>query len=177
MSQPVNWRILCVKLVRIDVFSRFPLFMASGLKSSFIATPSDAKFALVPASSTWNIFQLLEECCQPLDQVSRFWRTSGHFHVDDNGNDLSHFFVIFWTTNSCNLGSRWAREEPKKEISSQYDFQDDGYISSASAVHIQSQGDSIPTSNIAQKCQLGVKRWKLLNQKKFYDQNESIFRL
>ena len=60
----------------------------------------------------------------------------------------------------------WAREEPKKEISSQYNFQDDGYISSTSAVHIQSQEGSIPTSNIAQNRELGVKRWKLLNKTK-----------
>ena len=69
----------------------------------------------------------------------------------------------------------WAREEPKKEISSQYNFQDDGYISSTSAVHIQSQGDSIPTSNIAQNRQLGVKRWKLLNKKKILRPKRKYF--
>ena len=45
--------------------------------------------------------------------------------------------IISQTSNSCNLGSRWAKEKPKKkEKTTKYDFQDYGHISSAPAVHV-----------------------------------------
>ena len=44
--------------------------------------------------------------------------------------------IISQTSNSCNLGSRWVREEPKKGKLSKYNFQADGHLSSGPAVHV-----------------------------------------
>ena len=44
--------------------------------------------------------------------------------------------LISRTSNSYNLGSRLAREEPKKGKSSKNNFQDDGHLSSGPAVHV-----------------------------------------
>ena len=37
---------------------------------------------------------------------------------------------------SSSLGSKWAREEPKKGKSSKYNFQDDGNVSLGPVVHV-----------------------------------------
>ena len=44
--------------------------------------------------------------------------------------------IIFQTSNSPNLGSRWARGELKKGISSIYNFQNDGHHSSSPTIHV-----------------------------------------